>query len=773
MVDLPRRLLTSIAFALLAGLFCVPQDAAVASDPAAPSCAEGPVRSGATILGTPCADHIVVPASVARVEAGPGNDTIIAAPIATVAQECGAGCFGGVGSQTIEGGAGNDLIFGQRGNDTLRGGPGNDRLYGGIGDDKLEGGDGDDFLYGGFGADAIDGQEGSDTVRGDGTVDQPLRDTGVTGVDTLSYATGITPGFADAMAGFSYPNFNDYGSFPGVGGERGVYLNLTDGHGDNGIAASGGGVDRIEGQGFERIIGSPFADYIVGTAASESIYGGGGADVIRGEGGEDHLFGGADGDDLDGGGDSDSADGGPGTDRCQEVETAVSCESTTTKAVAPRNPAQVSAGFMVPSGETGAESQLYVVGSTAGETIAATFEGSKVTIALAGSGFDTESDLNGCTTSGGTATCTLPAGSSLDSVVIAGMGGNDTLAANGFPVTVSPILIGGEGADTITGGDASEDVLVDGPGNFEDNLTALGGDDALLHNGGPDTLRGGNGNDLFLSVSICDGEHLIGEAGVDNSSWARLNGEAVAARLDQGIAGQVGPANTVTCSAGGLVDSMSEIEDLEGSNQDDTLVGNSEKNQLLGHFGADIFYGLAGSDSILANSEDSDALIDCGEGSDSAVIDIPHPPQYVDPAPIGCESVREGKPDEFEAITELPPVVEPPPPPDRKPPQTKITRRPARLLSAGARPRRVVFRFTSSERRSSFRCKLDSKPYRVCVSPRSYTVGRGHHVVRIYAIDAAGNRDRSPALFRFQVRPGRSRGAVAARPPTRSAGRSR
>lgn len=743
--------------AALVGLLCLPGGAAAAGEPAAPSCAEGPVRSGGTIIGTPCADRIIVPVSVARVDAGGGNDTILAAPITAAAQDCSGGCFGGVGSQTIEGGAGNDLIFGQRGNDTLRGGPGNDSLYGGIGDDKLEGDSGDDFLSGGFGADAIDGQEGSDTVRGDGTVDQPLRDTGVAGVDTLSYATGITPGFADSMVEFNYPIFSAYGGFPSKTGERGVYLNLIDHHGDNGVAASGGGVDRIEGQGFERIVGSPFADYIVGTSASEWIYGGGGADVIRGEGGEDRLFGGADGDDLDGGEGVDFADGGPGgTDKCQEVETTVDCESTATMAVAPRNAAQVSVGFMVPGGETGARSQLYVVGGTAGDTITATYEGSKVTVALAGAGFDAESalDVNGCTTSGGTATCTIPAGSSLDSVVIAGMGGDDTLAANGFPVTVSPILIGGEGADTITGGDASEDVLVDGPGNFEDNLTALGGDDALLHNDGPDTLRGGNGNDLFLSVSICDGEHLFGEANVDNSSWARLGGGvAVAARLDQGLAGQVGPANTATCPSGGL-DSMSEIEDLEGSNQDDTLIGNSANNQLLGHFGADTYLALAGNDLILANSEDTDALIDCGEGSDSALIDVPHPPQYVDPAPIGCEKVREGAPNDFETSTELPPVVEPPPPvvPDRKPPQGKITKRPPRILTIAGRREKVVFRFTSTERGSHFRCKLDRKPYRACRSPRSYTVGLGAHSVAIVAIDAAGNADRTPAKFAFRVR---------------------
>jgi hypothetical protein len=68
------------------------------------------------------------------------------------------------------------------------------------------------------------------------------------------------------------------------------------------------------------------------------------------------------------------------------------------------------------------------------------------------------------------------------------------------------------------------------------------------------------------------------------------------------------------------------------------------------------------------------------------------------------------------------------------------------------RHRRVVFRFASSERGSHFRCKLDRKPYRPCSSPRAYKVGLGKHTVRIVAIDAAGNVDPTPALFRFRVR---------------------
>jgi hypothetical protein len=75
----------------------------------------------------------------------------------------------------------------------------------------------------------------------------------------------------------------------------------------------------------------------------------------------------------------------------------------------------------------------------------------------------------------------------------------------------------------------------------------------------------------------------------------------------------------------------------------------------------------------------------------------------------------------------------------------------ALLLAAGSR-RRVSFAFTASEPGSSFRCKLDRRPWRACRSPRAYLVRPGRHAFHVYAIDAAGNRDRTPAVFRFRVR---------------------
>jgi Ca2+-binding RTX toxin-like protein len=297
------RLLGVVCLALALGLLAVP-GACAAPDPAAlaaemptPSCAEGPQRKGEVIVGTPCADHIVVPPTVTYVDGGPGDDMIegslTTAASGAVAGSCEVECHLEVGSQTFEGGAGDDIVYGDRGNDILRGNAGDDRLYGGIGDDRLEGGPGNDWLSGGFGADTIDGQEGDDYVRGDGTIDH-IFDTGG-GTDTLSFATGVTPGFGEGKApkGVGFPE--------GAEGERGVFLDLGAGGEDanNGVAASGGGVDVVQPEVFERIIGSPFSDYIVGTPASEEIIGGGGADVIIGGGGKDKLLGGADGDLLE------------------------------------------------------------------------------------------------------------------------------------------------------------------------------------------------------------------------------------------------------------------------------------------------------------------------------------------------------------------------------------------------------------------------------------------------------------------------------------------
>ena len=85
--------------------------------------------------------------------------------------------------------------------------------------------------------------------------------------------------------------------------------------------------------------------------------------------------------------------------------------------------------------------------------------------------------------------------------------------------------------------------------------------------------------------------------------------------------------------------------------------------------------------------------------------------------------------------------------------------------------RRVAFSFAADEPGARFRCKLDRKPFPPCRSPRAYTVGLGPHALRVFAIDAAGNRDPTPARFSFRVR--RPALAAAGAEAARRRGRSR
>jgi hypothetical protein len=95
---------------------------------------------------------------------------------------------------------------------------------------------------------------------------------------------------------------------------------------------------------------------------------------------------------------------------------------------------------------------------------------------------------------------------------------------------------------------------------------------------------------------------------------------------------------------------------------------------------------------------------------------------------------------------------QPPAPPagggDTTAPQTKVLKGPGSGLAAG----RAKFRFSSSEAGSRFECKLDrAKPAR-CRSPKRYRrLKPGKHVFKVWAVDAAGNKDPSPARRRFRV----------------------
>jgi CSLREA domain-containing protein len=81
-------------------------------------------------------------------------------------------------------------------------------------------------------------------------------------------------------------------------------------------------------------------------------------------------------------------------------------------------------------------------------------------------------------------------------------------------------------------------------------------------------------------------------------------------------------------------------------------------------------------------------------------------------------------------------------------PQTRIVKGPKGKVAKAT----VKFKFSSSEKGSSFRCKLDRKPYRVCKSPKKYkSLKPGKHVFKVRAVDRAGNIDPTAAKRKFTV----------------------
>jgi CSLREA domain-containing protein len=85
---------------------------------------------------------------------------------------------------------------------------------------------------------------------------------------------------------------------------------------------------------------------------------------------------------------------------------------------------------------------------------------------------------------------------------------------------------------------------------------------------------------------------------------------------------------------------------------------------------------------------------------------------------------------------------------DTTPPDTKITKGPPKKTHK----RKVTFKFTSTEGKSTFQCKLDRKPFKACSSPKTYKkLIPGKHVFKVRAIDKAGNVDPTPAKRKFTV----------------------
>lgn len=239
------------------------------------------------------------------------------------------GNAGGLTNNEFRGLNGNDIIYGLTGHDKLLGGAGNDTLVGGLGDDFLLGGTGDDtYVY----------ESGNDTISeksGDGTDTLLIAaSTGLTEANLtdlyryennllvlLSNGDVITiDGYSQTGQDIETITFESnsysinlaalitqkfYGSSHGdrltVSGEAFQTL-LTYGYGGNDtITADGGSALFYGGDGYDTLIGDYLNDTLHGDNQDDALFGLGGNDTLDGGNGNDTLDGGTGNDLLDGG----------------------------------------------------------------------------------------------------------------------------------------------------------------------------------------------------------------------------------------------------------------------------------------------------------------------------------------------------------------------------------------------------------------------------------------------------------------------------------------
>ncbi|MFW0754350.1 retention module-containing protein [Pseudomonas sp. H11T01] len=153
---------------------------------------------------------------------------------------------------------------------------------------------------------------------------------------------------------------------------------------------------------------------------------------------------------------------------------------------------------------------------------------------------------------------------------------------------------------TLTG-TSGDDVLVAGSG---DNILNGGdGNDVLTAGSGNNTLHGGAGNDLLFSGPGND--LLDGGTGNDTASYAHATAGVT---VDLNV---LGAQNTI----GAGTDTLTSIENLIGSNYNDTLTGDNNANIINGGLGNDVLNG-GGGDDILIGGMGNNTLTG-GPGSDT------------------------------------------------------------------------------------------------------------------------------------------------------------
>ena len=581
------------------------------------------------------------------------------------------------GNDTIYGKAGEDKIYGGDGNDTLYGGDGDDTLSGGDGDDTLSGELGADIIYGGAGADTIVAEQSDNKVDkmygGSINSDGGLNDT----VDYSGALKGMTVVLADNYAKGTASSL-DQGNDDLYGIENIIGSNLESdtitGNNANNTLSGKGGDDKL--------YGGDGKDELNGGIGKDTLYGQNGIDTINGGAGNDTIYGGKESDTLNGnaGNDlfilddithgSDNIDGGAGNDT---IDYSVFTNSTD-KLIVDLSQAGISTITLNNTANDIIKNIENIIGTNGDDTFTGnkgvnTFKGGEgedtIKYTYATSGVHVNLDHENSTESanivdtiinienviGSSSSDTFISSSKVNNKIDGGdsslSGDTVDYSSNNFKNLIVSLnkfddrysnatftnssnqtitdelanienIIGTSQSDRITGNDHNN-TLSGGAG--DDTLKGLEGNDYIEGGTGNDTIDGGlgidklfgnEGNDKFISNNEAGftGDEIDGGDGSDTVDYTNST-KSISLTLNSN------QFSDVTIDS--KTHKIKNIENVNASNYDDIITGDSLNNTLRGFNGVDTLNGGSGDDYIDGGANTGIEMLSGGEGNDTII----------------------------------------------------------------------------------------------------------------------------------------------------------